>query len=215
VAIVGIATAAEEGSKAIGFSAVWSMFLIIGLVVGGTYMLRNFRTSHGLGIFLGASIGMSVLFFTLFAVFAGYSRDVQDTEKAASQAYSAFSFLLSLNYLAFSYVLFKKRGFVLPEGAEEEKGEEGKGGVFSPQPTSTPTNNTPPQVDDDRPDSSRPTIVGSGDRPYVTDNAPSLETPSLEAPSLDYSYYNSNSQMVLDEKEDENNHSQLEPQNEG
>lgn len=85
------------------------MLLLIGLSVGGSLVMRKYRTSLAVGFFLGVVTIMSQTMLVLFAVFAGRASTTSDKdEKPADRAFAAFCFFLWIVYTAFAGALTKK-----------------------------------------------------------------------------------------------------------
>ena len=140
VTIVAISNAATNDSAGkaenteASFSAIWSMFVLLTLAIGGTYIMRQHRTPHGVGLLLGFCFMVSQLFFVLFVIYAGFSQqstDIADAvvagsmddgvrkEKMLSAAssdgwFAFFSFVTFLVTLFFSLVLGKHRYEIIP-----------------------------------------------------------------------------------------------------
>lgn len=82
---------------------ILKVLLLIGLSVGGSLVMRKYRTSLAVGFFLGVVIIMSQTMLVLFAVFAGRASTTDDSdEKPADRAFAAFCFFLWLVYTAFA-----------------------------------------------------------------------------------------------------------------
>ncbi|CAM9390155.1 unnamed protein product [Ectocarpus sp. 6 AP-2014] len=95
-----------DGSASLGFAAVWTVLLLIGLSVGGSLVMRKYRTSLAVGFFLGVVIIMSQTMLVLFAVFAGRASTTEDVdEKPADRAFAAFCFFLWIVYSTFAGML--------------------------------------------------------------------------------------------------------------
>ena len=93
------------------FAAIWSMFVIVGLVIGGTYILRTKRSPAYIGILLGASFMTSQLFFTLFVVFTQFAGDeiYSQGNEASEGWFAACAFFISIVTLIFTIVLARYR----------------------------------------------------------------------------------------------------------
>lgn len=79
------------------------VLLLIGLSVGGSLVMRKYRTSLAVGFFLGVVVIMSQTMLVLFAVFAGRASTTDDEdEKPADRAFAAFCFFLWIVYSAFA-----------------------------------------------------------------------------------------------------------------
>lgn len=79
------------------------VLLLIGLSVGGSLVMRKYRTSLAVGFFLGVVMIMSQTMLVLFAVFAGRaSTSADDDEKPADRAFASFCFFLWIVYTAFA-----------------------------------------------------------------------------------------------------------------
>ncbi|GAB9474459.1 hypothetical protein Gpo141_00011582 [Globisporangium polare] len=111
-------------SKSLGFVGIWAMFLVIGLSVGGTMVMRKYQTPVAVGFFIGVVIMMALQMFSLSVLFAGAAylarqeRDKGDetTSVHSNDAASVFSFFMFVLYLAFSIVLIKHRNVIIKEG---------------------------------------------------------------------------------------------------
>ena len=102
------------------FAAIWSMFMIIGYVSSGTYILRKHKTASAIGFLLGMSFMISQLFFVLFVMFASFATtaseiDLEITDEHATSSVTsdrwvaAFSFFIFLVTAIFGVVLGKFR----------------------------------------------------------------------------------------------------------
>lgn len=97
----------EADSKSLGFVGVWAMFLIIGLSVGGTMVMRKYQTPLAVGFFIGVVIMMSLQMFSLSVLFAGaayLARQERDkgnehTSVYSNDAGSIFSFFMFVLYV--------------------------------------------------------------------------------------------------------------------
>ena len=87
------------------------MFVIVGLVIGGTYILRTKRSPAYIGILLGASFMTSQLFFTLFVVFTQFAGDeiYSQGNEASEGWFAACAFFISIVTLIFTIVLARYR----------------------------------------------------------------------------------------------------------
>jgi hypothetical protein len=114
----------EADSKSLGFVGIWAMFLVVGLSVGGTMVMRKYQTPLAVGFFIGVVIMMSLQMFTLSVLFAGaayLARQERDKGNESvsvhsNDAGSVFSFFMFVLYLAFSIVLIKHRNVIIKEG---------------------------------------------------------------------------------------------------
>ncbi|CAM9907907.1 unnamed protein product [Discosporangium mesarthrocarpum] len=94
------------GSGALEFSAIWTVLLLIGLSVGGSLVMRKYRTSLAVGFFLGVVMIMSQTMLILFAIFAGRATTTNDSDEPASdRAFAAFCFFLFMVYSTFAGML--------------------------------------------------------------------------------------------------------------
>lgn len=79
------------------------VLLLIGLSVGGSLVMRKYRTSLAVGFFLGVVVIMSQTMLVLFAVFAGRATTAEDdSEKPADRAFAAFCLFLWIVYTTFA-----------------------------------------------------------------------------------------------------------------
>ena len=79
------------------------VLLLTGLSVGGSLVMRKYRTSLAVGFFLGVVAIMSQTMLVLFAVFAGRASTTDDEdEKPADRAFAAFCFFLCIVYTSFA-----------------------------------------------------------------------------------------------------------------
>lgn len=107
VAAVNNNGSGEADSKSLGFVGVWAMFLIIGLSVGGTMVMRKYQTPLAVGFFIGVVIMMSLQMFTLSVLFAGaayLARQERDkgndsTSVHSNDAGAIFSFFMFVLYV--------------------------------------------------------------------------------------------------------------------
>lgn len=111
-AIAAIVAAANNNddsngnSKSLGFVGIWAMFLVIGLSVGGTMVMRKYQTPLAVGFFIGVVIMMALQMFSLAVLFAGaaYLARVEkdkgeDTSVHSDEAGSVFSFFMFILYV--------------------------------------------------------------------------------------------------------------------
>ena len=96
------------------FVAVWSMLLVICFAIGGTLVLRKYRSNMSFGFFLGTSAMMSQMMFMNFAIFAGLV-DEEEGATSANMAMSAFSFFLWVILTIFTAVLVYDRSHILDQ----------------------------------------------------------------------------------------------------
>lgn len=100
-------------SKSLGFVGIWAMFLILGLSVGGTMVMRKYQTPLAVGFFIGVVIMMSFQMFSLSVLFAGaayLARQERDagsssTSVHSNDAGSVFSFFMFVLYVSSSCIL--------------------------------------------------------------------------------------------------------------
>ena len=98
------------------FAAIWTMLLVCLFAVGGTLVLRKYRTNMMFGFFLGTAGMLSQTMFLNFAIFAGLA-DAKEGSKAADATMSAFSFFLWIILTVFTAVLVYDRAHVLDANA--------------------------------------------------------------------------------------------------
>lgn len=106
VAAINNNTNSISSQKSLGFVGIWAMFLVIGLSVGGTLVMRKYQTPLAVGFFIGVVIMMSFQMFSLSVLFAGaaylqrqdrdkyHSKDVSVTSNDAGAVFSFFMFVL-------------------------------------------------------------------------------------------------------------------------
>ncbi|DAZ94216.1 TPA: hypothetical protein N0F65_001066, partial [Lagenidium giganteum] len=115
-------------SKSLGFVGIWAMFLVIGLSVGGTMVMRKYQTPLAVGFFIGVVIMMSFQMFSISILFAGVAylaRIDRDKGNAKANVHSndagaVFSFFMFVLYLVFAVVLVKHRNVIIKEGVSLE-----------------------------------------------------------------------------------------------
>jgi len=112
-ATAGMNDSGRHKSHGGAFAAVWSMFVVVGLVAGGTYILRRHRTPSAIGVLLGGSFMTSQLYFLLLIMFASYaSRGT--AAKTADRWFAACAFFIFLFTMLFVLVLAKFRHEIIP-----------------------------------------------------------------------------------------------------
>jgi uncharacterized membrane protein len=95
-----------SSSKSLGFVGIWAMFLVLGLSVGGTLVMRKYQTPLAVGFFIGVVVMMSLQMFSLSVLFAGaaylarqdrdnnHNENVSVTSNDAGSVFSFFMFVL-------------------------------------------------------------------------------------------------------------------------
>ncbi len=58
-------------SKSLGFAGIWMMFLVIGLSIGGTIVMRKYQTPIAVGFLIGVVIMMAFNMFSLSVLCSG------------------------------------------------------------------------------------------------------------------------------------------------
>lgn len=121
-------------ASAEGFSSLWSSLILVGISVGGTVTMRSFHSSLAIGLFVGAVVGASQLFFLLFLLYQGFANELRQELKPNGQEYfmSIFSLALSVSFIMFATILFFHRGDVLQEAKQTK---ESSVPTAPPQPT--------------------------------------------------------------------------------
>ncbi|CAM9226646.1 unnamed protein product [Choristocarpus tenellus] len=105
-ACAAVAHSGTSGSGALDFAAIWTVLLLFGLSVGGSLVMRKYRTSLAVGFFLGVVVIMSQTMLVLFAVFLGRASTTEDEDEPASdRAFAVFCFFLFIVYTAFAGML--------------------------------------------------------------------------------------------------------------
>ncbi|TMW61056.1 hypothetical protein Poli38472_014517 [Pythium oligandrum] len=124
VAAVNNGGSGISSSKSLGFVGIWAMFLIVGLSVGGTLVMRKYQTPLAVGFFIGVVIMMAFQMFSLCVLFAGAAylarqdRDANHNENVSvtsNDAGAVFSFFMFVLYIAFGVVLIKNRNVIIKE----------------------------------------------------------------------------------------------------
>ena len=132
----GMNDADPQGNKGAGFAAVWTIFILVALGVGGTFVLHRARTPMSVGLLLGNSIMTSQLCFTLFAVFLGLANNTESSgndddatahAEGSDRALAAFFFLQSVTYLAFFVLLLTSRDTVIVDPSKQANAMEAAG----------------------------------------------------------------------------------------
>mmetsp|Transcript_32103 Transcript_32103/g.42328 ORF Transcript_32103/g.42328 Transcript_32103/m.42328 type:complete len:169 (+) Transcript_32103:111-617(+) len=126
-ACVAASKISTEGTNgAIGFAGVWTVLLMICLSIGGTMVMRKYKTPLAVGFFLGVVLMMSQQCLIIFAVFAGRSHTTTlSAEISADNAVACFSFFLFLVYGFFAGVLAFFRKDLLSQEAQHMDGGQG------------------------------------------------------------------------------------------
>ncbi|CAM9100729.1 unnamed protein product [Chrysoparadoxa australica] len=82
------------------------MLVLIGLSVGGSMVMRKYRTPLGVGFFLGAVIITSQQMLILCAVFLGRAHEAAGlSETSADRAFAVFCLFLCAVYAVFATLL--------------------------------------------------------------------------------------------------------------
>ena len=108
-----VAAAANNGSalhdsRSLGFAGIMAMFLVIGLSVGGTMVMRKYQTPLAVGFFIGVVVMMSLIMFMLFVLFTGEAyvskivrrQGVKGTNVHSNEAAAVFSFFMFVLYVS-------------------------------------------------------------------------------------------------------------------
>ena len=135
VAVSALVAAAHNdtdagGRKSAGFAAIWSTFLVLGVIYGGARVLDNSWSSDlARGMFFGVVAMMSQLALCLFAVFIGLAREKRGSDRtdSADHALAAALFLISLCYAVLAGLL----------GADCQKAIVGQGAAAAAPPPAT------------------------------------------------------------------------------
>ena len=98
-----------------GFVVMWSVLLLIGLSIGGTQVLRNYRTPFAIGSFSGVVFVMANLMLMQAATSAGElrRRAKLGLSSGADSAILAFSMIEFLLLSAFFIVMVRNRQAIL------------------------------------------------------------------------------------------------------
>ncbi|KAJ0402479.1 hypothetical protein P43SY_003411 [Pythium insidiosum] len=120
-----------SSQKSLGFVGIWALFLVIGLSVGGTLVMRKYQTPVAVGFFVGVVIMMSFQMFSLFILFAGAAyleiqleetKITKEVSVSSNVAGSVFSFFMFVLYMVFAVVVIKHRNVIIKEGVSLEPG---------------------------------------------------------------------------------------------
>ncbi|CAM9501467.1 unnamed protein product [Phaeothamnion confervicola] len=107
--ICACAAAASQGAAtsdtALGFAVVWTVLLMIVLSIGGSLVMRKYRTALAVGFFLGVVVIMSQQMLILFAIFVDHAKDSSGDQQHSYRAFSAFAFFLFIVYGIFAWML--------------------------------------------------------------------------------------------------------------
>ncbi|GMH89059.1 hypothetical protein TrST_g11167 [Triparma strigata] len=98
--------AGRAGSRGGAFAAIWSMFMIIGYVVSGTYILRKHKTASATGFLLGMSFMISQLFFVLFVMFASFASTAAEIDATITDEHATSSVTSDRWFAAFAFFIF-------------------------------------------------------------------------------------------------------------
>ncbi|GMH83513.1 hypothetical protein TL16_g09624 [Triparma laevis f. inornata] len=98
--------AGRAGSRGGAFAAIWSMFMIIGYVSSGTYILRKHKTASAIGFLLGMSFMISQLFFVLFVMFASFATTASEIDQEITDEHATSSVTSDRWFAAFSFFIF-------------------------------------------------------------------------------------------------------------
>ena len=110
--------AGSAGSRGGAFAAIWSMFVMVAYVAGGTWILRHHRTSSAIGVLLGSSFMVSQLFFTLFVIFAAFANKAAQLDEITNETtssagadrwFAAFAFFIFLTTMGEPHGVVKRR----------------------------------------------------------------------------------------------------------
>eukprot|EP00518_Triparma_eleuthera_P014526 CAMPEP_0182472952 /NCGR_PEP_ID=MMETSP1319-20130603/23104_1 /TAXON_ID=172717 /ORGANISM="Bolidomonas pacifica, Strain RCC208" /LENGTH=173 /DNA_ID=CAMNT_0024673697 /DNA_START=51 /DNA_END=569 /DNA_ORIENTATION=- len=103
----------QSCSKSSGFAAMWTMLQIIGVAIGGTKVMRRYKTPLAVGFLGGVVTMLSMSMFTLFVHFAGMANRDDTVDDQPDRAAAAFCFLLFMIYAVFALVLMCNREHVI------------------------------------------------------------------------------------------------------
>lgn len=120
IAVASANNTADGGYKGLGFSAIWSMFLVLAMVYLGTQAVRSKTGSSPL--FVGFLIGfcgmLAQLFFFLACVFFTFATDATTrgyNTAPADNAFGSFAFFNFLLYGAWAFLLASKRASMIDD----------------------------------------------------------------------------------------------------
>lgn len=104
-----------------GFVVMWTTFLLVGVSVGGTAVLKSNRDPFAVGVFAGVVLVMANLMFMMSASAAGElrRRAALNISTDADQAILAFAVMEFLLLTCFALVLLRHKDDVLEAKPEE------------------------------------------------------------------------------------------------
>ena len=109
----------ESSSKSLGFAAIWMMFMVVGLAVGGTMVMRKFQNRFAVGLLTGVVVMMALNMFSLMVLFAGSAARARNDPDVgpvhSDEAAAAFAFFMSFLYAVFFGILIKHRHVIIKE----------------------------------------------------------------------------------------------------
>ncbi|KAF0687066.1 Aste57867_21147 [Aphanomyces stellatus] len=119
-------------NKSLGFAGIWMMFLVIGLSVGGTMVMRKYQTPIAVGFFIGVVVMMSFNMFSLCVLCAGAAYLAKANNNGtvttsnwkgpvhSDEASAVFSFFMFFLYAVFAVILIKHRAVIIKDGISNE-----------------------------------------------------------------------------------------------
>ncbi len=132
-----VASKVEERGD-IGFTAIWSLLMVLATAFGGTLVFRRYQTEGAIGFLIGVTAMMGQMFITIFIVFMDYKNlpDVNSEAVQSESAFAAFSFILFVTYTLTAISLYWFRGDLLPinEPAQAAGGPKAAGNAGQPAP---------------------------------------------------------------------------------
>ncbi|CBJ49273.1 conserved unknown protein [Ectocarpus siliculosus] len=129
VALINASTndSSANGSHAASFASVWTLFMVLGVSVAGTVILKKYHTPLAVGTLLGLTTMMSQFMFVLFAVFLALAEYADEPGLATGdRTMAVFSFFLFLLYGLFSFVLGRYRTTVMNTPGTASSNDEGE-----------------------------------------------------------------------------------------
>ncbi|OQR95799.1 hypothetical protein THRCLA_07564 [Thraustotheca clavata] len=118
-------------SKSLGFAGIWMMFLVIGLSLGGTLVMRKYASALAVGFFIGVVIMMAFNMLSLSVLCSGAAYLARLANNGTTEnnvrgpvhsdeASAVFSFFMFVLYSIFAVVLIKHRAVVIKEGVSTD-----------------------------------------------------------------------------------------------
>jgi len=94
------------------FAILWGLILLICISVYGTLVMRKYRDTLNVGIFLGMVAMMANMLFMIFCLFCALAANDDGDQHHLDRAVAAFTFFAFLNYVFLFIALFLYRAML-------------------------------------------------------------------------------------------------------